>query len=76
LPEPLSDTSGSCVTGVYVFFKINFYKDSNEKGDNLMKTRMKKLISISTIPDGFGGRWAAKNRSIACMYNRLLVGAR
>jgi hypothetical protein len=50
LPEPSGNISGSCVIGVYVFFKINFCKDSNEKGDNLMKTRMKKLISISTIP--------------------------
>jgi hypothetical protein len=50
LPELVSNISGSCVIGVYVFFKGNFCKDSDQIGEISMKTRMKKLISISTIP--------------------------
>jgi hypothetical protein len=34
---------------VYVFFRGNFCKDSNQTGEKTMKTKMKKLIPISII---------------------------
>jgi len=34
LPGLVSNISGSCVIGVYVFFKGNFCKDSNQIGEN------------------------------------------
>ena len=49
MPGLVSNISGSCVMGVYVFFRGKFYKDSNQKGEKTMKTKMKKLISIGTI---------------------------
>jgi hypothetical protein len=50
LPEPSGDTSGSCVIGVYVFSKVTSVQILTKKEKITMKTRMKKLISIGTIP--------------------------
>jgi len=51
LPGLVSNISGSCVIGVYVFLKVNFcfVKILIKQEKISMKTRMKKLISISTI---------------------------
>jgi hypothetical protein len=50
LPGLVNIISGNCAVGEQVYFIGYFCRSSNKKENITMKTKMKRLISISTIP--------------------------